>query len=30
MNGVKAMFILATFEKIKEARLKYSQGNVTV
>ena len=24
------MFILTTFEKIKEARLKYSRGNVTV
>ena len=29
-DGSQSMFILIIFEKIKETRLKFSQGNVTV
>ena len=29
-DGTKSMFILTTLEKIKGARLKFSQGSVTV
>ena len=30
VDGTKSMFILTTLEKIKGARLKFSQGSVTV
>ena len=29
-NGTLSIFVLATLEKIKETRLKFSQGSVTV
>ena len=29
-DGIQSMFILTIFEKIKEKRLKFSQGSVTV